>query len=166
MANENSSLSVSEQQQANENAEQGKVHPIQKILFVDDDEDDLLLFDNAIRGLNGEFELHFAVNAERMFSMLEKIKPDLIFLDLHLPGKSGITLLKTLRYYPEFDNIPIIIYSRLRNEAFINDCFNSRANYFIIKPVTFDKISTVINRILAIDWETKKFPSREEFVIS
>lgn len=154
-----------DEQQAHTSANGEMNSSIKKILFVDDEDDDKLLFDEAMKEINNSFELFFAANGDELFLSLAEIMPDLIFLDIHMPGKSGIGCLKMLRYQPRFDHTPIIIYSRLSNQSFINDCYVSKANYYIIKPVTFSKITIAMHRILSVNWNAPRYPLKEDFVI-
>ena len=138
---------------------------IQHIVIVDDDKDDIFVFDQALREINDQFKLHFALSGDQMFELLQQFTPDLIFLDLHMPGKSGIACLKMLRYNKIYEDVPVIIYSKLDKQSFIDDCYESKANYYIIKPVTFEKIRIAINEVISNDWEAQRYPAKEDFVI-
>lgn len=136
-----------------------------KVFFVDDDDEDLLIFELAMQDLNISFDLHYAGSGDGLFKLLDQTTPDLIFLDLHMPGKSGITCLKMMRFNSDYDGIPIIIYSKLSQKSFIDDCYQARANYYLIKPVSVSKLTKAIYKVIQTDWDAEKYPSREDFVI-
>ena len=60
--------------------------------------------------------------------------PDIIFLDLNLPGKSGVEILKEIKSAPDLKHIPVIILtsSNLKRDARL--CYQNYANCFITKP--------------------------------
>ena len=136
-----------------------------EVCFIDDDEEELEIFELALKEANISFNLHYAKSGNIFFELLEQSTPDLIFLDLHMPGKSGITVLKMLRHNKKYDSIPIIIYSKLSSPNFIDDCFHAKANYYLIKPVSINKLTKAINKIIDSDWDANKRPAREDFVI-
>ena len=136
-----------------------------EIIFIDDDEEELVIFDLAMKDLNIPFNLQYAKNGDAFFKLLEETTPDLIFLDLHMPGKSGITVLKMLRYIEKYNSIPVIIYSKLSNKSFIDDCYESGANYYLIKPVSVNKLTKALHKVIETNWDAKRQLERENFVI-
>ena len=136
-----------------------------EIFFIDDDEEELLIFETALKDSKISFNLHYAKSGDIFFNILEQKIPDLIFLDLHMPGKSGITVLKMLRYNKKYNSIPIIIYSKLGNPSFIDDCYQAKANYYLIKPVSIKKLTNALNKIMDSNWDADEYPSRENFVV-
>lgn len=136
-----------------------------EVFFIDDDNDDLVIFDLAMKGLDISFNLRYGKNGDELFKLLELTTPDLIFLDLRLPGKSGITCLKMLRYNTAYDSIPIIIYSKLNQLSFIDDCYLARANYYLIKPVSVTKLTKAILKVIETNWDAERYPSRENFIV-
>jgi len=64
-------------------------------------------------------------------------RPDLILLDLHLPGMNGIDVLRWLRRDPAYHGTPVIVLTAAgEDEALILDCYKSGANSFLSKPAT------------------------------
>lgn len=62
------------------------------------------------------YEVVLARNTDDASELLTKKKPDLIVLDLILPGKSGFVFLEEVKKNSEFDNIPVIVASNLGGE--------------------------------------------------
>lgn len=79
------------------------------------------------------FQVEQAMDAERAEAILGQFRPDLILLDLILPGKNGFELLKELKSSPELRKIPVIILSNLGDEEEINQGMKLGAVDFLIK---------------------------------
>jgi len=101
------------------------------ILAIDDEPSLLSLLEDI---LVPEWDFIFAVSGKdglvRAFSDI----PDLILLDLVMPGMSGFGVLEALKNAPETQNIPVIIITTDHNEATEEKCFNLGAVDFITKP--------------------------------
>ena len=139
-----------------------------RILLVEDDIDDYMFFRDALgeTGLNVELKI-----ATRCTNILEVIgtsasrKPDIIFLDLHMPMVTGHECLRSIRSVPSLDTIPIVIYSTSASSYDIEDTFSGGANLYLTKPSSFQLVVTAIKNILQMDWSNfAKERSRLNFV--
>jgi CheY-like chemotaxis protein len=83
----------------------GKMH---EILVVDDDLDDLRLTQKMIEN-GGAFVVTTAENGKEALEILTNTVPDMIILDLFMPGLNGFDLLEILRADPRLSQIPILI---------------------------------------------------------
>jgi len=138
---------------------------MQNIVFVEDNEDDLFLFDKAVNEINHRFNVYYGRCAFDLFYILErKVFPDVIFLDIMLPGQSGIDCLRILRSLSKYNAIPIIIYTAFGTEKYIEECYSTKANYFIVKPDSFEKLTSSLKTTLTKNWDEEKFPAKEAFV--
>ena len=81
------------------------------ILIIDDDQDIL----EALRIiLEGEsYKVRVALDGQQGLKAIEEEKPDLIILDLLLPGKDGVSVCESLKTRPEYRNIPVIVLTAL-----------------------------------------------------
>ena len=138
---------------------------MRQILVVDDDKDEIVFFERALSKTDLECEIHQAKTGDDMFKFVDELTPDLIFLDLHLPGKSGIACLKMLRHHAKYDHIPIVIYTNFDKQSFIDDCFKARANSYMVKPLTPDKLKHVINALIPQKTGEDIYPQKENFVV-
>lgn len=135
------------------------------IFYTDDDEDDLELFTDAVESLTQEIILQTYSGGEKLLNAIsnEPTKPNVIFLDLNMPGKNGFDVLNELKGSKENSEIPIIIFSTSNEPSIIEKCLNLGANYFITKPVLMKDIIKSIEYSLTIDW--KEFiPDLKTFV--
>jgi CheY-like chemotaxis protein len=143
--------------------EEKKTH----ILLGEDDNEDILFFELAVRLLPVAVLLTTAENGEKLMEMLEKIFPDIIFLDINMPCKTGRECLREIRANKKYDNIPIIMYTSYQNEENIEDCFRKGANLYLVKPNNIRELVDRIGMILSIDWKSYSyFPQKDKFVIS
>src|ERR1700735_4572766 len=87
---------------------------IRDILVVDDDPDDVDLFQEALNEVDSLVNLHAAKNGLKALEFLfgtQAITPDLIFLDINMPEMNGWLCLAELKNSPAISQIPVIIYS-------------------------------------------------------
>jgi CheY-like chemotaxis protein len=137
-----------------------------KILLVDDDPDEMPLFHSALRA-NTDEKIELA-QQEECSNVIEKIrayKPDLIFMDINMPGIDGIECLKTIRAEAEFEMIPVIMYSTSKNEMNIEQSFQNKANLYIVKPFNYAEIVNAIGKVLKIDWKSEAPRQKNNFVL-
>jgi DNA-binding response OmpR family regulator len=78
------------------------------------------------------------------------LSPDLVILDIHMPMKSGIEVLREIRADIILKHIPVIILTSSGNEHDIKDTFEDNANCYIVKPFDFNQFPAAID-ILSID---------------
>ncbi len=84
------------------------------ILIVEDDE--VILRALYLSFHEGEFTIATATDGETALTMTERLKPDLVLLDLILPKKSGFDYLKELKSIPHLQETPVIVLSNLGSD--------------------------------------------------
>ena len=126
------------------------------ILLADDDEDDRNFFNDAINDLKIANKLTLFKNGKDLMDYLENpdsILPDILFLDLNMPCKTGNECLKEIRLNPRFKNISIAIYSTSSSEKDIEETFVRGANIYIKKPNDFSKLKKVLKEVVNLNWQ-------------
>jgi len=116
---------------------------MRKIFSVEDDKDlqDLLKF-----SLNGfGYDITVMPCAEDLFEILKTDIPDLILLDIMLPGMDGSEALKLLKKDARYKDIPIIMLTAKTSEMNIVSGLNIGADDYIIKPFSVMELSARIN---------------------
>jgi DNA-binding response OmpR family regulator len=102
-----------------------------KILII---EDEKLLRELLVRKLSGkDFEVVEAIDGGDGLKKIKEIKPDLVLLDLVLPGIDGFEVLSTIKKDPAIASIPVIILSNLGQKEEIEKGLNLGAVDFLIK---------------------------------
>ena len=135
------------------------------IFYTDDDEDDLSIFMDAVESLPRKIELMTYNGGDKLLKAIYNPPPtpNLVFLDLNMPGKNGFDVLSELRNSEEKSNIPVVIFSTSNEPTIIEKCRKLGANFFITKPVLMKDIVKSIEHALEIDW-TKFVPTDRNFV--
>ena len=119
------------------------------VLAVDDIPLNLLLVQKMLSRFN--FRMRTAGGGQQALDAVAEEKPDLILLDLMMPGIDGFEVISRLRSDPATQDIQIIILSALNSNEDIVKGFNAGANDFIMKPIIMEKLLTcVVNHLLLV----------------
>lgn len=118
-----------------------------KIMWV---EDDLLLSDMIAKKCSiNECSLLHAIDADQAFDILKNEKPDIIILDILLPGKNGFEILDELKKNEDTKDIPVIILSNFGQKEEIEKGLGLGAEKYLVKAtLTLDEILTQVNDVL------------------
>lgn len=117
-----------------------------KKILVIDDEQDILKVTFARLNASG-YQVSTASSAEEGFKLLEKDKPDLILLDLLLPGMQGEDLCKVLKKDNGLKQIPIILFTASVDDVNAKTQL-SCADDYILKPFEPDELLAKIKRLI------------------
>ena len=110
-----------------------------KILLVEDDAFMRELFARGLR--EAGFSVDDAPDAESGLEMIPKNIPDLILLDLLLPGKSGFDFLEEIKQHDFYKHIPVVVVSNLGSKGDIDNALDLGAADFLVKAnSTIDEI--------------------------
>jgi two-component system, NarL family, response regulator DevR len=74
-----------------------------------------------------------AANAEQAFALIERLRPDIILLDVRLPGPSGIEVCRTVT--ERYPGTAVIILTTFTDEALVEQCIKAGARGFIVKDI-------------------------------
>ena len=113
------------------------------VLAVDDIPLNLLLVQKMLSKFN--FKFRTASNGQLALNAVAEQKPDLILLDLMMPGIDGFEVIRRLRENPETADIQIVILSALNSNEDVVKGFNVGANDFIMKPIIMEKLLSCVN---------------------
>jgi len=112
------------------------------VLAVDDIPLNLLLVEKMLSRFN--FHFRKAANGQMALDAVAQEKPDLILLDLMMPGIDGFEVIRRLRADPKTADIQIVILSALTSNEDIVKGFDVGANDFIMKPIIMEKLLTCV----------------------
>ena len=122
-----------------------------KILLADDEENDRLLFTDAINELKVQTIIHTVNDGIELMDYLYKAGndlPQLLFLDLNMPRKNGFECLKEIRSNSKLKEVAIAIFSTSLSEKDIEETFIHGANVYINKPNSFDSLKEALNKVI------------------
>jgi CheY-like chemotaxis protein len=126
------------------------------IMLADDDEDDRLFFEEAFEEVKIKHDITTFGDGEQLMAHLNDAGnplPDIIFLDLNMPRKSGMECLKEIRANERLKKISVAIYSTSSSEQDIEDTFVAGANVYIRKPNDFNMLKKVLSDVVHINWQ-------------
>ena len=132
-----------------------------EILLVEDNPIDVELTKNAFKNAQITNPLHVVNNGEAALdyvfakgSHTDRLKarpPQLILLDLNLPKKSGLEVLREIKGDTRTQKIPVIILTISDRDQDIDECRRLGAETYIVKPVSFQNFSKVTS-VLSLSW--------------
>ncbi|RZJ31021.1 MAG: response regulator [Flavobacterium sp.] len=119
------------------------------ILLIDDDEDDQEIFIMAVNRLDCGVVCEPMSDAKESLVRLKNgdIIPELIFLDLNMPGMNGRQFLEIIKNDDTLSHIPVIIFSTSNDPATIRETKSVGAKDFITKPGDFNHLINVLRPI-------------------
>jgi CheY-like chemotaxis protein len=120
------------------------------ILHVDDDTNDVVLFQHAARKAGLNLRMLTVADGEEVFAYLggtgkyanreEFPIPDLMMLDLKMPRVSGFDVLAWVRRQENLRRLPILVLTSSNHSADIQRAYELGANSYIVKPVGFEAL--------------------------
>lgn len=104
---------------------------MKKILIIEDDQIVANIYRNKL-AVDG-FSVEIANNGETGFELIKSFQPDLVILDLILPKMSGLDLMKKVRALPEFQKLPLIVFSNTYLSNLVQDAWKAGATKCLSK---------------------------------
>ncbi|MEO5967850.1 MAG: response regulator [Ferruginibacter sp.] len=139
------------------------------LLLADDDEDDCQFFKEALEVLPFKSTINVVNDGEQLMRLLSAentILPDILFLDLNMPRKSGYECLAAIKLIDKLKTLPVVVYSTSIGNDILNLLNDVGANFYIQKPGNFSDLKTLILEAIVLVTQ-KKTPQtlNETFVI-
>lgn len=117
------------------------------VLVIDDDK---MILDMIQGVLADKFDVSAVNDGQKAFRVLERVRPDIILLDLKMPGMDGYDVISRLKVNQEYKNIPVIFLTAVTDEYSETKCFEAGAEDYICKPFTANALTARIKRVLNI----------------
>jgi CheY-like chemotaxis protein len=125
-----------------------------RVLLVEDNDDDIVLTTEALEAGKFAVELHVETTGDGALAYLRREgehadarRPDLIMLDLNLPGTSGVEVLAEIKSDDAVSSIPVVIMTTSRSPADIEATYKLHANCYVTKPVDVDAFISIVHQI-------------------
>jgi DNA-binding response OmpR family regulator len=139
---------------------------VNDLILVDDDLDEVFIFELALDSVGFKGKLRHAEDGQKLFILLGHRTPDIIFLDINMPCKDGVSCIMEVRRNPLFNSVPVIMYTSWKRQQDIEDSYSRGANFYVTKAGTIGELEKKLGLILSIDWKAFVYlPTRSEFVI-
>jgi CheY-like chemotaxis protein len=119
-----------------------------EFLLVDDDSDDSELFCEALHEVDNSVHCHFALDGQDALNKLPSLAPDVIFLDINMPGMNGWDCLNKLKSDPDCKHIPVIMYSTSSHKTEVEKAFDMGAHSFFSKPSDYKQLKKVLRELI------------------
>ncbi len=104
-----------------------------RVMIVDDDQDLLNLYENILD--DAGYSVRTADNAQNALNLLDQFQPELVLIDVKMPGCNGIELGRIIRQHEEFSSIPLLFMSAVAGMDVQLACARLANDEFINKPV-------------------------------
>jgi CheY-like chemotaxis protein len=131
------------------------------ILIVEDNPADCGLTIDSIRRLRSDLAIEVCEDGE---SALDKLRdqtralPDLVLLDLNLPGIDGREVLATIKSDPRLCRIPVCVLTTSRAPQDIERAYDNHTNCYVVKPVDLNAFRDAIQQIERFWFDTVQLP--------
>jgi len=121
---------------------------IPNILVVDDEPNNFDVIETFLS--EQDYQLYYASNGDSALGILETVQPDLILLDVMMPGIDGIEVCRRIKAMPQWENVPIIMVTALTSKEDLARCLNAGADDFIGKPVNSSELRARVHSMMRI----------------
>lgn len=129
------------------------------ILYAEDDENDVFFMERAFSKLNlgqalqvvpnGRLAVDYLSGAGAFADRAKHPLPDVLLLDVKMPEMSGLEVLKWARSRPEFQSMPILMFTSSTQRTDIDFSRRHRASAYLVKPSNAEHLATLVNKVLA-----------------
>ena len=126
------------------------------VVLADDDEDDRLFFTEAFEELKITTKVETYEDGVALMDALsadDALIPNILFLDLNMPKKSGLECLKEIKKSKRFQDMAVAIYSTSASEEDIENTFVNGANIYIKKPSDFNTLKKILSDVVTVNWQ-------------
>jgi two-component system, sensor histidine kinase and response regulator len=118
------------------------------ILIVDDEPDNFDVIQSLLS--TESYKLHYAINGEQAIAALDKFDPDVILLDVMMPGLNGFEVCQQIKAMPKWQAVPIVMVTALSSKEDLARCLAAGADDFVNKPVNGIELRARVSSMLRI----------------
>jgi CheY-like chemotaxis protein len=145
----------------------------QSILLVEDNQDDYEATCRAFKKANLGNPIVWCKSGRDALDFLKRegghkdarngSRPGLVLLDLNMPGMDGRKTLEAIKHDDALKRIPVVILTTSSDERDIQACYQTGANTYVQKPVSFEGLIEAIKRLKAYWFEIALLPKEAEY---
>ncbi len=119
-----------------------------RIVVVDDDKATATYLGDSLRLLGHQVQV--TLGPRSALTQLSRLIPDMVFLDMNMPGVDGLEICRYLRRDPKTARIPVVIVSANEQQAYKEAARKAGANYYIVKPAMIEDLEKAIGYLSPI----------------
>jgi len=117
------------------------------ILLAEDDEANVETISCYLQAKG--YEIFLAYDGQHAIDVTQLVGPDLIVMDIQMPGMDGLAAIKVIRQLDRFQTIPIIALTALAMKGDQERCLEAGANLYLSKPVKLKQLDMAIKQLLS-----------------
>jgi PAS domain S-box-containing protein len=122
------------------------ITPKASVLVVEDNEANMETMTGYLESRG--YHLIQASNGQRAIDLIQTHRPDIILMDIQMPGMDGFTAIRQIRQIPECATMPIIALTALAMPTDRQKCLDAGANQYVTKPVKLSQLVATIETLL------------------
>ncbi|MEF9938933.1 MAG: sporulation transcription factor Spo0A [Clostridium sp.] len=132
------------------------------IAIADDNRKSLEMLGEILEAEKDYHVIGTAENGNEAYNMIIKTKPDIVLMDIIMPGMDGISVMEKIRNNTDFkEDTSFVIVSAANSENLTADAFKLGASYYIMKPFTKHSVLEKMRRLVAYRNKTATPPVQE-----
>jgi CheY-like chemotaxis protein len=142
-----------------------RARPIE-ILLVEDNPADARLAREALLEGKVRNRLHHVEDGDQALAVLRRqgefvgtVRPDLVLLDLNLPGRDGREVLAEVKGDPDLRRIPVVVLTSSKAEEDVLRSYDLHANCYVTKPIDLDQFIKVVRQVERFWLEVVELPT-------
>lgn len=124
------------------------------VLIADDDPGMRLILNKKIQATEGFFVAGEAMTGDEAMAMFDRINPQVVFLDVDMPGKTGIECARLI----QDQNPACVLIFATGHEEYMGEAFEVYAFDYLVKPFRLDRLEQTLNRIKDRLWRVPEAP--------
>jgi CheY-like chemotaxis protein len=99
--------------------------------------------------LDRDYEFAEAADAAEALELADRVRPDLVLLDVMMPGGSGLSVIEQMRRTPDLAGVPVVVVSAFVSEGDRRAAHEAGADGFVGKPFDPDELASIVEDLLA-----------------
>lgn len=118
-----------------------------KVLIADDEPNIVTALEFLLK--RAGYDVRTAANGDEALALVESYAPDLVLIDIMMPGKSGYEVCQRMRERPQWRHIKIVMVTAKGREAEVSKGMSLGADLYVTKPFSTQELIAAVDRLLA-----------------